>query len=211
MDQNKTQATSTPLPGDGGIVIINYGAGNIQSIMFAIERLGFKAVLSNNPEEIKAADKVIFPGVGEASSAMKMLLESGLDSLIPTLKQPVLGICLGMQLMCNASEEGNTKGLGIFDVDVIKFTTKVKVPQMGWNQIYNLKSPLFDGIAENEYMYLVHSFYAPICAEVIATTNYQVEYASALQKDNFYGTQFHPEKSGDVGEKILQNFLKLNN
>ncbi|MEZ7500256.1 imidazole glycerol phosphate synthase subunit HisH [Flavobacterium sp. Arc3] len=191
------------------IVIINYGAGNIQSIMFAIERLGFKAVLSNNAEEIKAADKVIFPGVGEASSAMKMLLESGLDSLIPTLTQPVLGICLGMQLMCNASEEGNTQGLGIFDVDVIKFTPKVKVPQMGWNQIYNLKSELFEGIAENEYMYLVHSFYAPDCAESIATTNYEVEYASALQKDNFYGTQFHPEKSGDVGEKILGNFLKL--
>jgi glutamine amidotransferase len=191
------------------IVIINYGAGNIQSIMFAIERLGFKAVLSNKPEEIKAADKVIFPGVGEASSAMKMLLESGLDSLIPTLKQPVLGICLGMQLMCNKSEEGNTKGLGIFDVDVIKFTPKVKVPQMGWNQIYNLKSALFQGIAENEYMYLVHSFYAPLCSEAIATTNYEVEYASALQKDNFYGTQFHPEKSGDVGEKILGNFLKL--
>lgn len=191
------------------IVIINYGAGNIQSIMFAIERLGFKAVLSNKPEEIKLADKVIFPGVGEASSAMKMLLESGLDSLIPTLKQPVLGICLGMQLMCNKSEEGNTKGLGIFDVDVIKFTPKVKVPQMGWNQIYNLKSALFQGIAENEYMYLVHSFYAPDCEESIATTNYEVEYASALQKDNFYGTQFHPEKSGDVGEKILGNFLKL--
>lgn len=193
------------------IVIINYGAGNIQSIMFAIERLGFNAVLSNNSDEIKAADKVIFPGVGEASSAMKMLLESGLDSLIPLLKQPVLGICLGMQLMCNVSEEGETKGLGIFDVDVIKFTPKVKVPQMGWNQIYNLKSALFEGIAENEYMYLVHSFYAPDCAESIATTNYEVEYASALQKDNFYGTQFHPEKSGDVGEKILQNFLKLNN
>jgi len=191
------------------IVIINYGAGNIQSIMFAIERLGFKAVLSNNPEEIKAADKVIFPGVGEASSAMKMLLASGLDRLIPTLKQPVLGICLGMQLMCNKSEEGDTKGLGIFDVDVIKFTSKVKVPQMGWNQIYNLKSALFEGIAENEYMYLVHSFYAPDCEESIATTNYEVEYASALQKDNFYGTQFHPEKSGDVGEKILGNFLKL--
>jgi glutamine amidotransferase len=191
------------------IVIINYGAGNIQSIMFAIERLGFTAVLSNNPDEIKAADKVIFPGVGEASSAMKMLLESGLDSLIPTLKQPVLGICLGMQLMCNASEEGDTKGLGIFNVDVIKFTPKVKVPQMGWNQIYNLKSPLFDGIAENEYMYLVHSFYAPDCAESISTTNYEVEYASALQKDNFYGTQFHPEKSGNVGEKILENFIKL--
>jgi glutamine amidotransferase len=191
------------------IVIINYGAGNIQSIMFAIERLGFKAVLSNNPDEIKAADKVIFPGVGEASSAMKMLLESGLNTLIPNLKQPVLGICLGMQLMCNKSEEGNTKGLGIFDVDVIKFTPKVKVPQMGWNQIYNLKSPLFEGINENEYMYLVHSFYAPNCTEAIATTDYEVEYASALQKDNFYGTQFHPEKSGDVGEQILANFLKL--
>ena len=191
------------------IVIINYGAGNIQSIMFAIERLGFKAVLSNNPDEIKAADKVIFPGVGEASSAMKMLLESGLETLIPTLKQPVLGICLGMQLMCNKSEEGNTKGLGIFDVDVIKFTSKVKVPQMGWNQIYNLKSPLFEGIKENEYMYLVHSFYVPSCPEAIATTDYEVEYASALQKDNFYGTQFHPEKSGDIGEQILANFLKL--
>jgi glutamine amidotransferase len=191
------------------IVIINYGAGNIQSIMFAIERLGFKAVLSNDWTEIKAADRVIFPGVGEASFAMKMLIDSGLDVLIPTLKQPVLGICLGMQLMCNKSEEGNTTGLGIFDVDVIKFTPKVKVPQMGWNQIYNLKSPLFKGINENEYMYLVHSFYAPNCPEAIAITDYEVEYASALQKDNFYGTQFHPEKSGDVGEQILDNFLKL--
>jgi len=192
------------------IVIINYGAGNIQSIMFAIERLGFKAVLSNNPEEIQSADKVIFPGVGEASSAMKKLKESGLDNLIPTLKQPVLGICLGMQLMCKSSEEGDTKGLGIFDVDVVKFTPKVKVPQMGWNQIYDLKSDLFKGITENEFMYLVHSFYAPNCAESIATTNYELEYASALKKDNFYGTQFHPEKSGAVGEKILENFLKLN-
>ena len=191
------------------IVIINYGAGNIQSIMFAIERLGYKAVLSSNSEEIKAADKVIFPGVGEASSAMKMLVESGLDTLIPTLKQPVLGICLGMQLMCKSSEEGDTRGLGIFNVDVIKFSNKVKVPQMGWNQIYNLKSPLFQGINENEYMYLVHSFYAPLCNEAIAITDYEVEYASALQKDNFYGTQFHPEKSGDVGEQILSNFLKM--
>ncbi|TPG45433.1 imidazole glycerol phosphate synthase subunit HisH [Flavobacterium pectinovorum] len=192
------------------IVIINYGAGNIQSIMFAIERLGFKAVLSNNPDEILAADKVIFPGVGEASSAMKKLKESGLDSLIPNLKQPVLGICLGMQLMCKSTEEGNTEGLGIFDVDVIKFTQKVKVPQMGWNQIYGLKSDLFKGISENEFMYLVHSFYAPNCDEAIAITDYELEYASALQKDNFYGTQFHPEKSGAVGEKILENFLKLN-
>ena len=191
------------------IVIINYGAGNIQSIMFAIERLGYKAILSNNPDEIKAADKVIFPGVGEASYAMKMLKESGLDTLIPTLKQPVFGICLGMQLMCNFSEEGDTKGLGIFDVDVVKFTSKVKVPQMGWNNIYNLKSDLFKGIAENEYMYLVHSFYAPLCTETIATTNYELEYSSALENDNFFGTQFHPEKSGDVGEKILGNFLKL--
>jgi glutamine amidotransferase len=191
------------------IVIINYGAGNIQSIMFAIERLGYKAVLSNNPDEIKGADKVIFPGVGEASYAMKMLKESGLDTLIPTLKQPVFGICLGMQLMCNYSEEGDTKGLGIFDVDVLKFSSKVKVPQMGWNNIYNLKSDLFKGIAENEYMYLVHSFYAPLCTETIATTNYELEYSSALENDNFYGTQFHPEKSGDVGEQILGNFLKL--
>ena len=191
------------------IVIINYGAGNIQSIMFAIERLGYKAVLSNNPDEIKSADKVIFPGVGEASYAMKMLKESGLDTLIPTLKQPVFGICLGMQLMCNKSEEGNTEGLGIFDVDVIKFSPKVKVPQMGWNTIYNLKSDLFKGIAENEYMYLVHSFYAPLCAETISTTNYELEYSSALENENFYGTQFHPEKSGDIGEQILGNFLKL--
>jgi glutamine amidotransferase len=191
------------------IVIINYGAGNIQSIMFAIERLGYKAVLSNNPDEIKAADKVIFPGVGEASYAMKMLKKSGLDTLIPTLKQPVFGICLGMQLMCNYSEEGDTKGLEIFDVDVVKFSSKVKVPQMGWNNIYNLKSDLFKGIAENEYMYLVHSFYAPLCAETIATTNYELEYSSALENDNFYGTQFHPEKSGDIGEQILANFLKL--
>ncbi len=191
------------------IAIINYGAGNIQSILFAIERLGYTAVLTNNPDEIQEADKVIFPGVGEASYAMRKLKESGLDSLIPTLKQPVLGICLGMQLMCQHSEEGNTDGLGIFDANVIRFSTQVKVPQMGWNQIYNLKSALFEGINDNEYMYLVHSYYVPNCSEAIANTNYDVEYASALQKNNFYGTQFHPEKSGDVGEQILGNFLKL--
>ncbi|PQJ81916.1 imidazole glycerol phosphate synthase subunit HisH [Polaribacter glomeratus] len=191
------------------LVIINYGAGNIKSIQFAFKRLGVDAILSNNIDEIRAADKVIFPGVGEASTAMKMLQESGLDKVIPTLKQPVLGICLGMQLMCNSSEEGNTKGLGIFNVEVKKFTKAVKVPQMGWNVIYDLKSDLFTGIKEKEFMYLVHSFYAENCEEAIATTDYEIEYASALQKDNFYGVQFHPEKSGVEGSKILENFLKL--
>ena len=189
------------------IAIINYGAGNIQSILFAIERLGYTAVLTNNPDEIQQADKVIFPGVGEASYAMQKLIESGLDSLIPNLKQPVLGICLGMQLMCNHSEEGNTVGLGIFDANVIRFSNNVKVPQMGWNQIYNLKSPLFQGINDNEYMYLVHSYYVPNCKEAIAITNYDLEYASALQKNNFYGTQFHPEKSAAAGLQLYKNFV----
>ena len=191
------------------IVIIDYGAGNIQSIQFAIKRLGFEAILSKNPIEIQQADKVIFPGVGEASSAMKMLVESGLDQLIPTLTQPVLGICLGMQLMCRHSEEGNTKGLGIFDANVVKFSSAVKVPQMGWNTIFNLKSKLFENINENEFMYLVHSFYVPNSDSAIANTNYEVNYASALQKNNFYGVQFHPEKSGKWGEKIVDNFLNL--
>ncbi|MBO0593770.1 imidazole glycerol phosphate synthase subunit HisH [Cellulophaga sp. E16_2] len=191
------------------IVIINYGAGNIQSIKFAIQRLGFEAILTNDVHEILAADKVIFPGVGEASSAMHKLRASGLDTLVPKLKQPVLGVCLGMQLMCNSTEEGHTDGLGIFDVAVVKFSNQVKVPQIGWNQIQDLKSELFEGISEDEYIYLVHSFYAPICKETIATSNYDVTYSAALQKDNFYGTQFHPEKSSSVGEKILLNFLKM--
>jgi len=191
------------------LAIIDYGAGNIKSIQFAFKRLGIDAVLSNDPEEIKSADKVIFPGVGEASSAMTKLKESGLDALIPELKQPVLGICLGMQLMCNSTEEGNTKGLGIFDVDVKRFSNEVKVPQMGWNTISDLDSPLFEGIKENDYMYLVHSYYAEDSEESIAKTQYELEYASALQKDNFYGVQFHPEKSGKSGEKILKNFIEL--
>lgn len=191
------------------IVIINYGAGNIQSIKFAIERLGYQAVLSDDAEEIKNADKVIFPGVGEASSAMSKLKESGLDTLIPNLKQPVLGICLGMQLMCKATEEGNTKGLGIFDVEVVRFNNQVKVPQIGWNQIRDFKSELFTEVKEDAYIYLVHSFYAPICNYTVSTTDYGVNYSTALQKDNFYGTQFHPEKSSEVGERILENFLKL--
>lgn len=191
------------------LVIINYGAGNIKSIQFAFKRLGIEAVLSDNAKEIESADKVIFPGVGEASSAMKMLRESQLDKLIPTLKQPVLGICLGMQLMCNHSEEGNTKGLGIFDVNIKRFSNHVKVPQMGWNTINNLKTNLFEGLSDGEFMYLVHSYYAENNEFSIAETDYEVTYASALHKDNFYGVQFHPEKSGTSGEIILQNFLKL--
>ena len=191
------------------IAIIDYGAGNVQSVLFALERLGFEGIVTNDWNTIKTADKVIFPGVGEASSAMKMLVNSGLDVLIPTLKQPVLGICLGMQLMCKHSEEGNTNGLGIFDVNFVKFSQEVKVPQMGWNTIYNLKTPLFEGIKENEFMYLVHSFYAPLSENTIATTNYELEYSTALQRDNFFGVQFHPEKSGVFGEQILKKFLNL--
>ena len=191
------------------LIIIDYGAGNIKSIQFAFKRLGVDAILSSNIDEIKTADKVIFPGVGEASSAMKMLQESGLDKIIPTLKQPVLGICLGMQLMCNFSEEGNTKGLGIFDVEIKRFSNAVKVPQMGWNTVSNLKSALFTGVKEKEFMYLVHSFYAKNCKECIATTTYETAYAAALQKDNFYGVQFHPEKSSLAGEQLLKNFLAL--
>ena len=191
------------------IVIIDYGAGNIKSIMFALQRLSYEASLSHDIKEIKSADKVIFPGVGEASNAMKKLKETGMHTLIPQLKQPVLGICLGMQLMCNFSQEGNTAGLSIFDVDVLKFSEKVKVPQIGWNVVTNLKSHLFDRIQEEEYMYLVHSYYVPLCKETIATTDYEVLYSSALHKDNFYGVQFHPEKSSNAGEQVLKNFLEL--
>lgn len=191
------------------LVIIDYGAGNIKSIQFAFNRLGYDAVLSNNTEEIKAADRIIFPGVGEANSAMKKLKESKLDELIPSLKQPVLGICLGMQLMCQYTEEGDTIGLGIFQTKVKRFSNSVKVPQMGWNVIKELKSDLFKDIKENEYMYLVHSFYAEHCNETIAATDYGINYASALQHENFYGVQFHPEKSSVAGEKILNNFLTL--
>jgi len=191
------------------LVILDYGVGNIKSIQFAFDRLGVTAVLSNDIELIKAADKIIFPGVGEASSAMNKLKDTGLIDEIKKLKQPVLGICLGMQLMCNKTEEGQTEGLGIFDVTVKRFSNSVKVPQMGWNTITNLKSRLFYGIPDKEYMYLVHSYYAENNECAIATTDYELPYASALQKNNFYGVQFHPEKSGRSGERILQNFLKL--
>ncbi len=191
------------------IAIIDYGAGNVQSVQFALNRLGFEGILSADADFISSVDKVIFPGVGAANSAMKKLRESGLYQIIPSLKQPVLGICLGMQLLCNYSEEGNTESLGIFDVAVKKFSAENKIPQMGWNTIYNLESALFEGISEKDYVYLVHSFYAEKMKNTIATTNYGLEYSSALQKDNFFGVQFHPEKSGKTGEKILGNFLKL--
>tara|TARA_R110002012_G_scaffold81945_3_gene207432 strand:+ start:21772 stop:22353 length:582 start_codon:yes stop_codon:yes gene_type:complete len=191
------------------VVIIDYGVGNIKSIQFAFERLGITAVLSQDVETILAADKVILPGVGEASSALKKLKDTQLDLLIPTLKQPVLGICLGMQLMCNFSEEGNTEGLKIFDTRVKRFSNTVKVPQMGWNTVTNLKSNLFHNIKANEYMYLVHSYYAEMSQEAIAVTEYDITYASALQNNNFYGVQFHPEKSSLAGEQLLKNFLEL--
>lgn len=191
------------------IVIIDYGAGNIQSIKFAIKRLGFDADLSSDVAEIRNADKVIFPGVGEAGSAMRMLRSTGLEKVIPTLEQPVLGICLGMQLMCNHSEEGDTTGLGIFDAEVKRFQNNVKVPQIGWNQITNLESHLFDNVENGEYVYLVHSYYVPECDDEIARTEYGVNYSTALHRDNFYGVQFHPEKSSKTGEQILRNFLKI--
>jgi glutamine amidotransferase len=191
------------------IVIVNYGAGNIQSIRFAFQRLGYSLELSSEPSRIRRADKVIFPGVGEASSAMEKLAQSGLDRLIPELKQPVLGICLGMQLMCRSSEEGPTTGMGIFDVDVLRFNGDMKVPQIGWNSIHELKSPLFQGVRESEYIYLVHSYYAPLCKETIAVSDYGLPYSAALARDNFFGVQFHPEKSGKSGALMLSNFLKL--
>ena len=190
-------------------VIIDYKAGNVQSLLFAIERLGFSAKITSDADEISNADKVLFPGVGEASFAMNSLRETQLDLLIPQLKQPLLGICLGMQLLCEESEENNTKALGIFDVSVRKFPDSVLVPQIGWNQIYDLKSDLFRDIPEQTYTYLVHSYYVARNENTIATTDYSEAYSTALQKDNFFGVQFHPEKSGILGSKILENFLKL--
>ena len=191
------------------ISIIKYNAGNIQSVLYALERIGYQATVTDNPEEIKRADKVIFPGVGEASSAMKYLSERNLDTLIKELKQPVLGICLGMQLMCRSSEEGNTPCLHIFDEEVKKFqSTEFKVPQIGWNNIFNLKTDLFFNIQENAYIYSVHSYYAAIGEHTIAKANYVQDYSTALHKDNFYGVQFHPEKSAGVGEQIIKNFIE---
>jgi len=189
------------------IAIIDYGAGNTQSVKYALKRLGCIGVLTSDKEVISNSDKVIFPGVGQANSAMRKLKSKGLDLLIPELKQPVLGICLGMQLMCNFSEEGNTDCLKIFGSNVKKFDNSVKVPQIGWNTVFDLKTSLFDSINENEYMYLVHSYYVPILKETVAKTNYGINYSTALKKNNFIGVQFHPEKSGSNGEIVLKNFI----
>lgn len=195
-----------------GIVIIKYNAGNIFSVDSAMKRLGVDAIVTDDKELIRKADKVIFPGVGEASTTMKYLRENGLDSLIKDLKQPVLGICLGMQLMCKHSEEGNADCLDIFDVNVKRFIPQKhedKIPHMGWNTITDVKNPLFDTTLENQYVYFVHSYYVPINSNTAATTDYILPFSAALHSQNFYATQFHPEKSGSVGEHILTNFLKL--
>ncbi len=195
-----------------GIVIIKYNAGNIFSVDSAMKRLNVDAIVTDDIELIRKADKVIFPGVGEASTTMNYLRSTGLDKVIKELKQPVLGICLGMQLMCKHSEEGNADCLNIFDVDVKRFISQKhedKIPHMGWNTITDVKNPLFDTSLENQYVYFVHSYYVPINSNTAATTDYILPFSAALHTENFYATQFHPEKSGSVGEYILTNFLKL--
>lgn len=199
------------------LAIIKYNAGNVQSVLYALQRLGVNAIVTDNHEEIISADKVIFPGVGHAFSAMEYLKSRKLDQLIISLKQPVLGICLGLQLLCNSSEEGDTKCLGIFDAAVKRFREpKVegidkyfKIPHMGWNTIYNLSSPLLDRIHENSFVYYVHSYYAEISPETIAATDYIHPFSAVMHKENFYGVQFHAEKSAAVGEQIISNFLKI--
>jgi glutamine amidotransferase len=190
------------------LAIVKYNAGNIRSVLYALERIGKEAVVTDDPAEIKAADKVIFPGVGEASTAMGYLRERGLDELIRGLQQPVLGICLGMQLLCSYSEENDTDCLGIFENQVRRFNgAGLKVPQIGWNNIFGLRSPLFDGVPEQSYCYFVHGYYAAVGEDTIASSDYGLVYSSGLQKGNFYGVQFHPEKSAQVGERILTNFI----
>ena len=197
------------------LVIIKYNAGNIQSVLYALERIGAEAKVTDDIPEIQRADKVIFPGVGEASTAMRYLRERGMDKVIKNLEQPVLGICLGMQLMCRFSEENNVECLGIFNEDVKYFGkaapsgNKLKIPPIGWNNIYDVRTPLFSNVPDNSYVYFVHSYYAALGEHTIATTNYILPYSSALHRDNFYGVQFHPEKSADKGEQILQNFITL--
>jgi imidazole glycerol-phosphate synthase subunit HisH len=193
-------------------VIIRYNAGNVKSVEFALQRLGVEAIISDDPEIIMSADHVILPGVGEASTAMACLKAKGLDKVILNLRQPVLGICLGMQLMCQASDEGNTSCLGIFDQEVKRFPDagmEFKIPHMGWNSVCHLKSPVFSQVEDREHVYFVHSYYAAPGIFTIALSNYIVDFSSAIQRDNFYGLQFHPEKSGPAGERILSNFLSL--
>lgn len=191
------------------IAIIDYGAGNVQSVKFALERLGQQAELTSDPKKIRNAEKVIFPGVGEAQSAMERIHSLGLKEVITGLTQPFLGICLGMQLMCESSEERNAKALGIFPIKVKRFQVDLKVPQIGWNHIWDLKTPLFEGIDEKSFMYFVHSYYVPMNEFSIANSDYEIDFCAAIHKDNFYACQFHPEKSGNVGQKILENFIKL--
>lgn len=191
------------------IAILKYNGGNVNSVQNALQRLGADSLITDDFELIRKADKVIFPGVGEASSTMKILKEKGLDQLIPTLKQPVLGICLGMQLMCKNNEEGNTVGMGIFDCNVKKFPPLDLVPHMGWNTVLDLKSPLFSEISEEDDLYFVHSFYCELSENTTSVCDYILPFSASLQKDNFFATQFHPEKSGKVGNKMLENFLKI--
>lgn len=194
------------------VAVVKYNAGNIYSVIHALQRLGVTPILTDDPEQLQKADKVLFPGQGEASNAMQYLRERGLDNVIRDLKNPILGICIGQQLLCRHSEEGNTDCLGIFDANVLRFQPQRqedKVPHMGWNQLEHPSSLLFKGFSEGEFVYFVHSFYVPLCQHTIATTQYILPYSAALHKDNFYSTQFHPEKSGSVGERILKNFLEL--
>ena len=192
------------------VAIIKYNSGNVQSVQYALQRIGVESVVTDDIDTINNADKVIFPGVGHAQSAMQYLRDKALDKVIINLQQPVLGICLGLQLLCKHSEEGDTDCLGIFDTPVRLFTSPVlKVPQIGWNNIYNYKSTLFDGLAEEAFVYTVHSYYAELSEGTTAVTDYVLPYSAALQQNNFYAVQFHPEKSGAVGETILKNFIQL--
>lgn len=194
------------------IVILKYNAGNIRSVDHALRRLGVQATITDDHDLIRQADKVIFPGVGEAKYTVEYLRNHGLDKLLLELRNPVLGICLGMQLMCSHSEEGDVPLLGIFDQKVKKFqspSTNFKVPHMGWNTLTDTQSPLFQDVNDGEFTYFVHSYYVPVCEDTIATTDYIHPFSSALHKDNYYATQFHPEKSAGVGERILKNFLEL--
>jgi glutamine amidotransferase len=191
------------------IAIVKYNAGNIKSVQNSLKRLGYESIITDNPEELQNADKVIFPGVGEAGSAIKYLRERGLDQTIVSLRQPVLGICLGLQLMCRHSEEGDTKCLGIFDADVKLFPPVDKIPHMGWNNCLTMKGDLFKGLSLNDDLYYVHSYYAEISSNTLATCDYILPFSAAMQNKNFYATQFHPEKSAEKGEKILKNFLEL--